>query len=990
MAKHDSSVVFTVLVLAILGAAGWMFLGSGENGRMSPTATGTDETPAAAADPRASSALTTEGPVAPTAAAAGHGTRTAVASAPAPTSVFRMRGRLLTAQQVPVADVEVGFAEATVTEVAGTPVDVRELADPALAPSDKARSGPDGRFDLTLTAGRSGRLRLVGDAWYVRGGGAGAQPTPTLEVSALTADRDLGDIVIGRTARLAGVVRDAAGKGLAGVRVSVDAGSGGLGFALGFGAGGETTDAAGRFARAGLRPGAYTVSTASPDHMPSRTAVELEDGQDRSDLVITLTAGRTIAGVVVDDLGVPLPGMRVGADRARELAPGLQVQTTNDSEATTTDDNGRFVLRGLDAASVSVEAWGPGHARARLPAVAAGSTNLVIELARQAQIHGRLVDEAGVAISGSRVFARAAGQMEHMMIDDGRAGTSTDSDGMFVLESVRPGATQVIATGEHLRVVSDAFDVRPGQRVEGVRLVASRGAAVAVTVRDQAGEPVAGARVKVTEAASGAAPASGIRRSVRVRRGASAAPAKDVVFGDPAELGAATTDAQGVARVAGLQAGAVVVEASDPTHARARSEPLQVPQVGQVEAELVLLAGGFVDLRALDASNAPLPAAHYKLQREVHDGSEPVVERGTCDASGLAHIGPLPPGVWTARLALPPRPIELAEGVSFMTPDSAGHELVQTEAKVEVVADKTTPITLIRPVLTRLAGSVSDSKGLVDGAKLELSTGDDLGLGSPYKAKTDSSGRFELEDLPPGDYVLRYGYPDAFVMSEQAVHIGAGEPLVEKQLLLRTGTLALIVRDEDGEAVAGARVTLDAAGDGGARRPQRQIRMVAVMRTDNGDSRGTTSISAGAPSATTDAIGEVEITRVPEGKYTLRVEHPRHVSVRRADVQVADGATTDLGTVTMAAGGEVYGRVIGVDGAPVDFATVAIEPLPSGESRDEPAMNGSFRLTGLPAGRYRVRATLPVIAGETARAPTGELDIDLGKGERKPIELRLK
>ena len=210
MAKHDSSVVFTVLVLAILGAAGWMFLGSGENGRMSPTATGTDETPAAAADPRASSALTTEGPVAPTAAAAGHGARTAVASAPAPTSVFRLRGRLLTAQQVPVADVEVGFAEAAVTEVAGTPVDVRELADPALAPSDKARSGPDGRFDLTLTAGRSGRLRLVGDAWYVRGGGAGAQPTPTLEVSALTADRDLGDIVIGRTARLAGVVRDAA------------------------------------------------------------------------------------------------------------------------------------------------------------------------------------------------------------------------------------------------------------------------------------------------------------------------------------------------------------------------------------------------------------------------------------------------------------------------------------------------------------------------------------------------------------------------------------------------------------------------------------------------------------------------------------------------------------------------------------------------------------------------------------------------------------
>jgi len=983
MAEQRSSAVLAVLALVVFAVVGWFLLGAPESGQADGPAVVAGQAPADPAASLEAASLTTG--AAGAAAAEPRQARTELPVATDPGKVH-VTGRLVTVAREAVPDVEVGMTLAGGSE-AGLPI---ELADVEFAgrtdrkPAASARTDRDGRFTLALEKGSGGRLAIASDAWYVRGSGEGraAGDEAMLRVSPLTSDRDLGDIVLGRTGAVSGVVHDEVGKPVAGVRVSVA--TGGLGLGLGR-SGGEVTGVDGRFERSGLRPGKYTIATASPDHVPTKTKIEVGDGERRDGVVLTLHSGRTIAGVVVDDRGTPLAGMRVGADRARELAPGVQVQTTNQAEATTTDASGRFVLRGLEGATVNVEAWGKGHARGRVAGVAVGTSDLVVEMARNGQVRGRVVDAAGEGVAGSRVVARPAGEQAGPWIDE--AGVTTDAAGEFVLDSVRPGAVRVVATGDHLRAESDPIDVRPGGRVEGVRVVAARGATVAVTVRDGAGKPIAGAKVKVT--APAAAPAGRGQRAMSVRRRVDADGTGDVMIGDPAVLGSATTDADGVARVAGLRAGPVVVDASDAKHAPAKSPPLTVPDAGEVETQLTLLAGGFVQLHVLDAANAPLPGASYKLTGPAGAGDEPPTERGTCDASGLALIGPLPAGSWTARLSLPPRPVELGDGMSFLALGNGGHDLPQTEVKVEVVAEKTVPVTLVRPQLARLRGTIHDTKGAVANAKVEMSAADDvIGLGSPYKATSDASGAFELADLPPGQYVLRYGYADAVAMSEQPLQIATGEVLVERELMLRTGTVKLIVRGEDGEAIAGARVTL-VAGGGSSSAPRREIRMVAVVRGDGGDDSSTTSISAGAPSATSDAIGEVEIGRVPEGKYTVRVEHPRHVTTTKPDVQVQDGATTDLGSLAMAPGGELRGRVTAEDGSAVRFSSIEVTPLPSGEVRNEPAMNGSFRIGGLAAGRYRVRATQPSLEG-AAPAASDSVEVELGKGERKLLDLRLQ
>jgi Carboxypeptidase regulatory-like domain len=99
----------------------------------------------------------------------------------------------------------------------------------------------------------------------------------------------------------------------------------------------------------------------------------------------------------------------------------------------------------------------------------------------------------------------------------------------------------------------------------------------------------------------------------------------------------------------------------------------------------------------------------------------------------------------------------------------------------------------------------------------------------------------------------------------------------------------------------------------------------------------------------------------------------------------------DVGVVKLAAGGELRGRVTRADGTAVGFAQIEITPLPSGEARMEMAMNGSFRITGLAAGAYRVRAETPGGApGDPSGSSSAPVPFELGKGERKSLDLQVK
>ena len=976
MAQNRTVPTLVAVLLVCAGLLGWLFYPTGTTPGVGPMAASGPM--ADGADPAAAMTMEQAGGVR-TGATTSEGARKVVESGTVPPTGYQLSGRLVGLDGAPLVGIELAFAPVQDWMI-DIPVEVAREGAPDQA--IRTKSTADGRFALLLPAGAEHVMAVPDQPVYLRDADRGRS---ALRVAGLTADRDLGDVVVGRAGRLAGrVVDELSGRACSGVRVSL---GGGMGFGLR--GGGLVSDAEGRFAFPNLRPGEHTLTTASPDYLPASAKVEVGEGQAIEDFVVRVGSGGAIAGVVLDDTGKPVVGFKVGAERARAMGAGVNMRSTSSAEAAVTDAVGRFVLRGLESGAVNVSAWGKGHATAQQDAVAVGTTDVVLTARRLGRITGTVVDGTGAPVVGSAVAARSEvrGAFGMRMLNDDD--TKTDAKGEFVIDDVAPGACTVVATGEHRRTEVSALTVAPGETLNGVRVVVQRGATVVVTVVDAAGQPVEGAAVVLAAASTEPAAGGGwSARSVtrRVRAGAGG----DVQIDDGSELGSATTDAKGIARIGGLAAGHVQAKVRHAQFFAAQSPELAVPEVGEVETEVEVAPGGFVTVAAFDPARAPIAGASFKLVGPQEAGSGAKTETGRCDAQGVGNVGPLQPGTYRACLVLPAAPMQFGNGGTMVSLDAEGRDLDDSAAMVTVIAEQTAPVSLTRPVLATFRGVVRDSRGPVAGARVRLVDEDagDLGfLSSGPQTTTDDEGRFELKDLSAGAYDVRFGHPDALVMSEAKLTVSSGQALVERDLFLRTGTVRLIVRDEDGVPVARAPVALERAGRARSATPARPQRAVMIMATRGGDEGvQTTSISAGTPTVATDIEGVAELPRVPQGEYTVRIEHPKHAVLRHADVKVLDGANLDLGTLTMAPGATISGRVLSADGQPVQVAAVELTLLPDGEPRVETAMGGTIRVNGLAAGRYRARAR--VLVG----APTADWgapsEFDLGKGERKTLDLR--
>lgn len=978
MAQNRTVPTLVAVLLVCAGLLGWLFYPTAATPGVTPMAA-----PGVAADGvEPAAAMSTQAQVGDKALAATEGgARTELVGGTTAAGRYRLSGRAVGLDGAPMAGVDLAFAQ---LPASGGDVPVDLVLEVETADAARAQTGADGRFSLLLPAAIEHVMSLPEQPVYLKQVDHGRNG---LRVAGLSADRDLGDIAVGRTGRLAGRVEDElTGRPCAGVRVNL-----GGGLAMMMRGGAPATDAEGRFDFANLRPGEHTLTTASPDYLPARVKVEVGEGQVIDDFRVRLGSGGSIAGVVLDDTGKPVAGLKVGAERARTMGAGVDVRSTNTAEATVTDVAGRFVLRGIDPGAVNVSAWGKGHSTARMDGVAVGTADVVLTARRLGRITGVVVDGTGAPVAGSAVDARSegGGGIADLRRFGGRSDAKTDAKGEFVVEDVAPGQCAVVVTGEHRRAEVGDLSLAPGATLAGVRVVVQRGATAVVTVVDGAGQPVEGAKVEIhkeSEANGGGGWQQARTVSRRVRAGGGG-----VVIDDGGPSGSATTDAQGVARIVGLEAGRAQARVRHPKFFPAQSPELSVPEVGEVETKVAVAPGGHVAVSAVDLAGAPVADASFKLVGPQEAGSGAKTETGRCDATGVATVGPLEPGTYRACLVLPANPMQLGDGATMVSFDAEGRDLDASAASVTLVAEKTAAVSLVRPVLATFRGVVRDAKGTVAGARVQLTEegGMDLGMfTSGPKTTTDADGRFELKDLPSGAYEVRFGHPDALVMSEAELTVASGQALVERDLFLSTGTVRLIVRGDDGVPVARAQVTLERAGRAQAAPRARPQRAVMIMATSTGSDEGTTttSISSGTPSVATDIEGVAELVRVPEGEYTIRIEHPKHAVLRHPDVKVLDGANLDLGTLVMAPGGSFVGQVLSAEGQPVDMAMLELTLLPAGEPRVETAMRGAIRVNGLAAGRYRLRAR--ALTG----APTADwgapVEVDLGKGERKTVDLR--
>jgi len=256
----------------------------------------------------------------------------------------------------------------------------------------------------------------------------------------------------------------------------------------------------------------------------------------------------------------------------------------------------------------------------------------------------------------------------------------------------------------------------------------------------------------------------------------------------------------------------------------------------------------------------------------------------------------------------------------------------------------------------RLVGQVLDPRNAgVPDAEVRaepVQAGGDLMVA---RGRTGPDGKFEISDAPPGTLQISARAKGLGEVSVQ--HTGAGPLTIQ----LQPGSdLRIVLRTPRGLPVVGAEVAIQAPGES---RPARRV-------------------------AESDADGRVLFDGLGSLSWTVRVTHPDYRPSGRP-VQ-ATGAEEQIKCVPWPA---IEGRVRAPGGADPPPGT-RVQALPAAapservaqiEGGQELRPDGSFRLTGLRAGEWRVRVVAPGFAPATS--PPVKLGIE-GDGFAGTIELR--
>jgi carboxypeptidase family protein len=280
-------------------------------------------------------------------------------------------------------------------------------------------------------------------------------------------------------ASLSGVVRDDAGRPVAGAEVRAEGDQS-------WGAPPpERSDARGEFRLDGVPPGEYTVVAREGARAPGIAVAVVEPGGEAT-VSLTVSDGGYAVGRIVDAEGRPVAGqVRVESWNGRSL-PGFAC----DSLAANTKADGSFALGPLPVGSLGVAASAPRFATRRVDAelAARGRTVDLGDLALDAglAIRGRVHDREGNGIAGAEVHAERHGPGSP---SEGEA--VSEADGGFVVGGLELGSHDLRATALGY-APAEATATSGGDPVD---LVLEPGGQMEGRVVDADGSPVEDARV---------------------------------------------------------------------------------------------------------------------------------------------------------------------------------------------------------------------------------------------------------------------------------------------------------------------------------------------------------------------------------------------------------------------------------------------------------------------------------------------------------------
>jgi hypothetical protein len=285
------------------------------------------------------------------------------------------------------------------------------------------------------------------------------------------------------------------------------------------------SDAKGLFMFHGLGFGRFVVRATAGQRVSSNESVVIDEGTGWLPPVkLTLGAGATLSGRVIDDKGNPLARAEVE----------LTAPPAGDAfEIVRSDQQGRFTIGPVAPGRYQAWARAAGHALVSPPEVelrVESSARLDIRLLRAAQLSGQVVDEQGKPLAGALITVAAqtglgvqdlavlpgslppasdaANLPAEALTRKGRLrSTASGEGGRFLLPDLPPGPVRVeVTAAARLPVRKGPLDVASGRSVDLGKLTLVAGVALAGRVLDEAGAPLTGARVEARQMDAGTPP----------------------------------------------------------------------------------------------------------------------------------------------------------------------------------------------------------------------------------------------------------------------------------------------------------------------------------------------------------------------------------------------------------------------------------------------------------------------------------------------------
>ena len=697
----------------------------------------------------------------------------------------------------------------------------------------------------------------------------------------------------------------------------------------------------GTYALRGVPAETYRLAVDEARHVPwVEAALALAPGETKH-LDIALTLGATLTGMVVDENGAPVPAARgtltrggenavAGLRRMLRLGTEITAFRTRPDGAFTASrlvpgENQRLFVSHADFERVTV-------AGLSLPAggIKAG---VRVVLKRGATIAGVVKDLADQPLSDVEVqldpsvnFRGGAGgavmNFTRLGGPSARPKTKSGPDGAFAIRGISVGEYALVLKKPGFATERvDPVKVTD-QGAEPVHVALGPGASISGSVRHKNGDGAEGFLVRAGAAGGGGRGGRG---------GGLGAGLLNALAAD------SPTGADGAFVIDGLKPGQTYdLTAFGGAGMGPAKRGVVAPAAG---ADIVVAGTGRIAGTVLDAKSGQ-PLRNFSVSYEPDRGGGMVIRivaRGAGAQTGIGQkrdfqaedgtfaLEDVPAGTWT--VVVDAKGYQTARVASVAVEEGGTKDGVEVRVTPgAVLKGRVTDAKTGRPVANAAvtwtpAGGSGPGGMLGRGGPLLLDGGDGI--------TTDAEGAFTVEGIAPGRVKVTAKSPDYADGSEVADVKETGGNV---EIKLASGGSVGGVVVAGNQPASGANVSLAGAGEAGFGR-----------------------ILGGGQSTTTDATGRFTFDHLGAGRYSVSAGlNGKSTNLAEVVLQAGD-ARNDL-VLSLSAGTTIQGVVSGLPDGWTSGTTVIATGVESFFATTKVAADGSFQVTGVPAGPVTLRA----------------------------------